>query len=92
MKEEVDHEQAETSVLPCSPTVPGPKTKKAAAAGALASLQSAMHSSGGPLLEHTLRPTYEHSVVAPPLPQEMEMVRNGTSATEIGQEVYPEGV
>jgi hypothetical protein len=49
-----------------------------------------MHSSGGPLQEQALRPTYEHSVVAPALPREMEMVRNGTSATEIGQEVYLE--
>ena len=39
-----------------------------------------MHSSGGPLLEQALRPTYEHS----------PMVRHGTSATEIGQDGDPE--
>ena len=80
--------EGDASVLPCSPTVTGPKAYKAAAAGALASIHSALHSSGGPLLEQALRPTYEHSVVAPALPCEAEMVRNGTSATEIGQEGY----
>ena len=51
------------------------------------SMQSALHSSGGAMLHQALRPTYEHSgEPAPPLASDLEMVRNGTSATEIGQD------